>query len=252
MTLFDTKLKILLIAGVVGAALIAAPASATTNIFLNTAGIYNPATVHIANPAGDEYVYDGPVVFQANYGLGSGPPTFNFLGFCVDIYHNISVGINGQSNLGLQYQTKTFDRDGNGGVLGATTIAKIANLVTIGTNIWKASARPSFALNANDAFELAAIQGAIWQVETGYNVYGGSLAGLDSRTDYYAGLMPSGHNSIQVIYNYDPTKTAALTSGGRQAFAFAVPEPATWLMMIMGFGSVGAVLRRRRQSVVFA
>jgi hypothetical protein len=26
----------------------------------------------------------------------------------------------------------------------------------------------------------------------------------------------------------------------------AVPEPATWLMMIMGFGGMGAVLRRRR------
>ncbi len=239
-------------AGAVGVALSASPASATTDIFLKTAGIYNPATVHIANPAGDEYVYDGPVVFEANYGLGSGAPTFNFLGFCVDIFHNISVGINGQSNLGLQYQTKTFNRDGNGGLLDVTTIAKIANLVTIGTKIWKASPRPSFALNSSDAFELAAIQGAIWQVETGYNVYGGSLAGLDSRTDYYAGLTPSGHNSIKVVYNYDPTKTAAMTASGRQAFAFAVPEPATWLMMIMGFGGVGAVLRRRRQSVAFA
>jgi hypothetical protein len=26
----------------------------------------------------------------------------------------------------------------------------------------------------------------------------------------------------------------------------AVPEPATWLVMILGFGAVGAMLRRRR------
>lgn len=31
-----------------------------------------------------------------------------------------------------------------------------------------------------------------------------------------------------------------------------VPEPATWLMMIMGFGGVGAVMRRRRQALAFA
>lgn len=32
----------------------------------------------------------------------------------------------------------------------------------------------------------------------------------------------------------------------------SVPEPATWLMMIMGFGGVGAVLRRRRATAAFA
>lgn len=243
----------MLAVGAVGAALGASPASATTNIFLSTAGIYNPATVHIANPAGDEYVYDGPVVFHANYGIGSVAPTFDFLGFCVDVYHNISVGINGQSNLGLQYHTETFDRNGNGQVLDGTRIAKIANLVTIGTNIWKSSPRPSFALNASDAFELAAIQGAIWQVETGWDVYGGSLAGLDARTDFYAAIVAPAHpGAIRAIYNYNPALSAAATPGGRQAFAFGVPEPATWLMMIMGFGGVGAVLRRRRQAAAFA
>ena len=28
--------------------------------------------------------------------------------------------------------------------------------------------------------------------------------------------------------------------------AVAVPEPATWTMMILGFGAVGSMLRRRR------
>ncbi len=32
----------------------------------------------------------------------------------------------------------------------------------------------------------------------------------------------------------------------------AVPEPATWLMMIGGFGMAGAILRRRRQTLVAA
>jgi hypothetical protein len=31
-----------------------------------------------------------------------------------------------------------------------------------------------------------------------------------------------------------------------------IPEPATWAMLIMGFGGVGAVMRRRRSSLAFA
>ena len=34
--------------------------------------------------------------------------------------------------------------------------------------------------------------------------------------------------------------------------ASAVPEPATWAMMIMGFGSAGAIIRRRRASAALA
>ena len=32
----------------------------------------------------------------------------------------------------------------------------------------------------------------------------------------------------------------------------AIPEPATWLMMIMGFGGIGAMLRRRRRTLAIA
>ena len=34
--------------------------------------------------------------------------------------------------------------------------------------------------------------------------------------------------------------------------ADAIPEPATWGLMILGFGGIGAVLRRRRDASVFA
>jgi hypothetical protein len=37
----------------------------------------------------------------------------------------------------------------------------------------------------------------------------------------------------------------------RDSLGNGVPEPATWAMMILGFGAVGAVLRRRRQGAAF-
>jgi hypothetical protein len=36
------------------------------------------------------------------------------------------------------------------------------------------------------------------------------------------------------------------------AVASAVPEPATWAMMIVGFGVAGGALRRRRLAPLFA
>jgi PEP-CTERM motif len=41
-----------------------------------------------------------------------------------------------------------------------------------------------------------------------------------------------------------------LTSG--QIEIAAVPEPATWAMLIIGFGMVGGTLRTRRRQVAFA
>jgi hypothetical protein len=32
----------------------------------------------------------------------------------------------------------------------------------------------------------------------------------------------------------------------------AVPEPTTWAMMLLGFGGIGAMIRRRRQTFVAA
>jgi len=36
------------------------------------------------------------------------------------------------------------------------------------------------------------------------------------------------------------------------SFGGSVPEPATWGLMIMGFGGVGALLRNRRRQAAFA
>ena len=49
---------------------------------------------------------------------------------------------------------------------------------------------------------------------------------------------------------YGPDRLGAITIGGNADSA--VPEPATWAMMIAGFGLVGGAMRRRKVSVAFA
>jgi hypothetical protein len=42
--------------------------------------------------------------------------------------------------------------------------------------------------------------------------------------------------------------TTAFPGGEIRGFLIAVPEPATWLMMLLGFGAMGLAVRRRRTS----
>jgi PEP-CTERM motif len=67
-------------------------------------------------------------------------------------------------------------------------------------------------------------------------------------------------NSINILFGTRSSSTPIFdftTNGGQAIFEYdtlaaAVPEPATWLMMIAGFGLVGAGMRRRNVSVSYA
>ena len=63
-------------------------------------------------------------------------------------------------------------------------------------------------------------------------------------------------NGNTPVFNLGTFNLSSITSGAAQirisAVTAAVPEPATWAMMIGGFGMVGASLRRRKAAVRFA
>jgi len=61
-------------------------------------------------------------------------------------------------------------------------------------------------------------------------------------------IMIGATNTIEVIGN---TASKGGTFSGTLTFS-AVPETATWGMILVGFGLVGATLRRRRESLTFA
>lgn len=74
----------------------------------------------------------------------------------------------------------------------------------------------------------------------------------------------NGLSGVNLTYNYSllqtpifkygtaPTFFATLVSIDGQAAPAPVPEPATWGLLLLGFGGVGAMLRRRQMGVSYA
>jgi hypothetical protein len=271
----DTKaaLKGLLAAGIAAAALIstATPASATA-VFIDKAEMYNPATAYITGFSGSNYptieVYDGPVLFTANLGTTAGTPTYTFLGFCVDIYDDINVGINAPMTENLQYHTGALVDNGAHGAqyspvdlvtFTQTQKDNISKLVNYGTRLWNTDALtdPTHNISQTLINQLAGVQGAIWQLENPrFTVTGappingfGNQATVTANIATYSGsafLSTLQTGTIDVVFDSNLP--------AHQAFAFAttVPEPDAWALMIIGFGGIGAAMRRRRGATIAA
>ena len=70
------------------------------------------------------------------------------------------------------------------------------------------------------------------------------------RLDFFP-LTGTGANLLNTSYEYQSTGGPRAVTGGRAVLQVsAVPEPATWAMMITGFGLVGAMVRRARKGVL--
>ena len=248
---------------------LATPAGAAS-IFLDKAEMFNPGTAYITGPNGSNYpqayVYAGPVQFTANWGAVASSNTFQFLGFCVDIYDDINVGVNSPLAINLAYQEGPLVDNGAHSpypvadkvVFTQQQKDNISALVNYGTQIWNNDALtdPSHNLSNTVINQLAGVQGAIWQIENPtFSVTGappvngwGDTATITSNINLYSSqpfLSTLQVGKIDVIFSSDDPK--------HQTFAFAaVPEPSTWLTMILGFGAAGVVLRRNRQIATVA
>jgi len=231
------------IAGGLALTMLATPASALTEMKLTHAEM---DTTYRAYLAGIGEVYSNGITFDVTEAVSGA--SYELFAFCVDIYHHISTG-----PLNLTYLSNKGDPGEplttNFGVPTPTILtidqkARVSSLVDIG-----------FLMNrdmpgAATSLQTAAIQAAIWDTLNPGAVTL-KLAGLTSgqATDYasaYTYYRTADFGPVDRIFTLVPK-----APGDTQRFAVGwpiegVPEPTTWAMMLIGFFSVGAGVRRRR------
>ncbi len=214
-------------------AVAAAPASAT-ELYLQTDGIYDYGPVTINGSLVNLDAYAGPLVFEANSGIGPSHSITQLIGFCVDIFHNIDAGLSTQQALNLQYHTSTLTTDGDGDTLSALQVEQVGGLVDYGVNLYLTDTS-----DPELADKLAGVQGAIWQIlNPTYTITGGTTdIANDIAYDVAHAPLKSG-----------PVLTMYADNFATQGFAIAggVPEPASWAMMIVGMLAIGGALRHAR------
>ncbi len=212
------------------------------------------------SPANGGSVILAPQIYTANFGTSVGNPTFDLLVFCVDVYH--WSGTNLAYNYDYAQPLSTNSRNGfTGDLLTMSQVEQVGRLVNYGYALYGSG--QTYEIN-----KLAAVQGAIWKVvnpnltidATNNFVDGGgttidtlitSLSGANYQFTINADVGPVS-DKIRFLKQSTTSADPFIDQGyGRarshQAFAIAVPEPATWVMMIGGFAVAGGMLRRSRQ-----
>ena len=233
---------------------LAGQASAADTFTLVSASMDTNYTAYIN---GFGYAYASPVTFQISGYPGDANETSLF-GFCFDIYHDMYLG-------SLDYTYTTNQPEGGGLIANApqtltnsggaspldplNQISAITNLVDTGYILHQ---QENGANYADTETRLAAIQTAIWNVEQPGIVSQFSGGAGNAFATYFAQYSTGNYVSLAA-----PTdKVFTIQDGTHQSFAIGwpvgVPEPATWALMLSGFGMAGAMLRSQRKAAATA
>lgn len=226
-----------------GLALALAAAGSAGAVTITGAGFYPTETItyegSINNGGAGPYIRDtGPIQINID---GSQTPVWVF---CVDWNHTIPTGLGYQAavdytyNLGAVTTDSTGALSGSGLALSKTVSGEIQTLVNLGV----AAANSGAATDD----QLAAFQASIWDIEYGLTQNPGDATASEIATINadIAFAQANPYGAYATAY-YD-------AGGGMQALATTVPEPATWALMLVGFGSLGVAMRARRKVAVAA
>ncbi|MFD1610559.1 PEPxxWA-CTERM sorting domain-containing protein [Sphingomonas tabacisoli] len=182
-----------------------------------------------------------PTGLNVNAGIGRlnltgtetpGGAAASFLTYCVDIFHDLTI-------------PATFDFAPVSTLIPDAT--KQSQLLTLMTQ------SDALLANASDKTTVsAAIQLATWEIvnETSgsYGFATGTFRSTGGNSDAARSLAQTYLNQITTgAWQPSPTGTLRLlySATSQSQIIAGVPEPATWAMMIGGFGLVGAAARRR-------
>ena len=234
-----TSLRNLLFASAIAAGALVATSASATEIFINKVGYYSTQKVKITKGLSSHDDIATGLVLDVNYGVGPSLPVYTLWGFCVDLFHEIDAGNGYQKPVNLQYHSGAVDNDSNGHALTVAQTSQIYGLANLGYQLVQSAA-------SDLQNKLSGIQAAIWQIEYGTDGYSITPydAGVQAYMASYITLAPSLNGAGAFGLYADDFKT--------QGFVIGVPEPATWAMMIVGFGLVGVTLRSSRRRPVAA
>jgi len=216
---------------------------------------YLTGTIHDANTGTNENAYIGTIDLTGDLINTPGSDLTSLMVFCIDIHDNLGGG--------------TF------------TEASIADLEDVHSNVnvhysaqqvtdlTKFLAYVGAQGGVTNAITSAAAQLGVWEIISEANDTHWDVT--DSSSSFWVGGLDSGVTSMANTWlaNSRSQSTVGYTLhvldplGGNQTQAFVthvpgdqttlgVPEPATWGMIVVGFGLLGAALRRRKPEEMFA
>lgn len=227
--------RILLGSALAVVALGAAQAAAGAQVIISNVGVVSWGTPVDTGVPGHGSETSTGILFDGVHADDNSP--FSSLVFCADLEHNVYV-MGGQH---LVYDIVPLTTRGDGGAIDFALSNKIGHLALLGQQIYKGT-----VASTNVAWDLAAIQGAIWSLEynspTLHSTSGNAAqnAYIDSQIAVYKAKTFKGGGYALELKSTGGTQN--------QVFGLAAPEPETWALMIGGFGAVGAALRRRRMT----
>jgi hypothetical protein len=140
---------------------------------------------------------------------------------CDDLTHDISLGQSGVFDLGVV--SSNFD----GGTYSPTQISEMSWLLYQSESVWKTG-------GPGEAPDLAALQLASWEIGTPAATFTGLDPGVQALTAAYMSDAIE-HPGASVVQYSSPL--------GIQGQIGVVPEPATWTLVMLGVGLIGAGLR---------
>lgn len=142
----------------------------------------------------------------------------------------ITPNSNGNANVSAGTVTYTA-------VFGLSQVAA-ATLANLNANFWSDNRVLSIVLNGV----------TLYVNNSGLSQFNGTGTPLNVQ---YASLNAGFNNTLNVTVQNDPPQGGANPAGLRFAGVFsAVPEPGTWMLMMLGLGAVGFSMRRRQKTQV--